>query len=177
MESFHLIIRRCSAYSFPDIIIGIFDDSNLAAKAKQHYIEQTEQNDMYAVQAYHTVNLETDVEIIPINVDISLNYDYIYFLVKMADFMGQTDNKPIYFSTTFSKLKDKYLIKDSKIKSKEIGWPTWFEWDFVKLNEIRHVNCGTPFSDSELDSDSNSDSKHDADEKSKTEPIKKSELN
>ncbi|XWV25012.1 hypothetical protein QJ856_gp0766 [Tupanvirus deep ocean] len=135
---FYLLKRMCSAYSFDDIIIGIYDNENLAKKAKVKYIDFTSKCDPFKNQAYHDVNLEEDIEIQEIKVDLTNDHDFCYILIERAEGFGQVSNHYVYFSTSFKKLNEQG-IKFIKNKEKD-SWPSYLMWDMVKFNDVRYKN-------------------------------------
>ncbi len=78
------LIRKCSEYSYGDILLGIYDSIENANNAKIKYINMLKNYDKFSKQAYHKVNLEDDVQIEQINVKIINNLEFIYYLVEAA---------------------------------------------------------------------------------------------
>ena len=68
-----ILLRKISPYTNEDIILGIFEDENLAQNARKSYINHCLILDKWASQAYVTVNLEKDVIIIDVTPILELN--------------------------------------------------------------------------------------------------------
>ena len=136
----NLVIRRNSAYSYRDIIIGIYSDDDKAFDASDMYIDIVGRcHDKYAIQAYHDVNLEEDIEIIEIKIDNTvLDYGYVYILNEYACCFGQVHSKAIYFCTSFKQLLDKLAIIENEEKK---GWQdVHYEYDVIVMDDIRYDN-------------------------------------
>jgi len=145
-----MLIRKCSSYSFSDLVIGIFGSQERASEAKKKYIKIARKSDPFSEQAYWEVDLNKDVEIVNIKVDVvnSLghilctsppsNGKHIYFLVRTSEGLGQENKKQIYFSASFLSIKEMHdNIKDKK---HDCGWNSWLEYDSVELNKVRFEN-------------------------------------
>ncbi|XWV26264.1 hypothetical protein QJ857_gp0811 [Tupanvirus soda lake] len=137
-KHYYLLVRRCSAYSYDDIIIGIYNDIKIANKAKEKYIDFSSKCDPFKNQAYHNVNLEEDVEIVEIELDLTNDHTFCYVLIDRAEGFGQVCNNYIYFSTSFKKINE-VGIKFVNDKEKN-SWPSYLMWDMVKMNDMRYKN-------------------------------------
>lgn len=88
-----LIIRKISAYTNADIIIGIFSTLENANNAKEKYITQCKISDKWAEQSYKNVDLQTDILIEDINQKIPFEYSkstkIIYVVSKFVEGFGQ----------------------------------------------------------------------------------------
>ena len=56
-----IVEREISEYTHHKIIVGIFENTEKANKAKKLYIEYCKDNDKWSEQAYRTVSLNDDV--------------------------------------------------------------------------------------------------------------------
>jgi hypothetical protein len=103
----YLVVRRCSAYTTCDIMIGLYTTIEAAVDAVEVYIEALEQNgDKYAKQAYHDVDLDADVEVV--NVEHEPTEAPVYLLLEYGDMMGQVYARPLLYHTSFERVKERY---------------------------------------------------------------------
>lgn len=124
MRECYLLLRQCSAYSFNDIILGLYKSEKKAINAKKQYISEVSAHDDYANQAYHTVDLETDVVIEQVNVHLT-GEKQVYILIEHDEGFGQVITKPIFFHNSFEAVKD---------KCKELGQASYM-WDALMLGD------------------------------------------
>ena len=152
-KQYWLLGRSCSAYTEPDLILGIFDKEDLAEKAKEQYktvINQELQFDFHQFQGYQKVNLEKDLYVCKLNPDIisiqeinnnnNNNYsnDHLFLLLATCDGFGQIIQGIKFITNNMQKLISKAQIYDEEEKDEE--YIAYFLYDFVKLNKLRFEN-------------------------------------
>lgn len=90
----HLLWRHISPYTDSDLCLGVFRTREKAEESRCEYIRSIaagEIEDRWAEQSYHTVHLESDVQIMSDLAchDISTDQDQIFLVSDIEDAMGQ----------------------------------------------------------------------------------------
>jgi len=140
-------MRSLSAYTENDLIVGLFTTREKATNARTEYITRIlETGDNKREQCYMTVDLEKDLLRLMIysaeeEEEETREYksdDLVYFLFDVAEGFGQVSNALI----TFSNLKQDVVeyAKDLKEEASEDEWPSYYQIEQIKLDQIRYEN-------------------------------------
>lgn len=132
-----IIEREISEYTHHKIILGIFEDTEKAEKAKKAYIKYCKENDKWSKQAYKNVDLNKDVIIRDISEllegNIEKTIDELYAVSYFTEGFGQVIRvtEKIFVDSNDAK---KYVeLKEAEEPEYE---PYWYETNVVRTNKI-----------------------------------------
>ena len=140
-------MRSLSAYTENDLIVGLFTTREKATNARTEYITRIlETGDNKREQCYMTVDLEKDLLRLMIysaeeEEEETREYksdDLVYFLFEVSEGFGQVCNGLV----TFSNFKEDIIeyAKDLKEGELEDEWPSYYQIEQIKLDQIRYEN-------------------------------------
>ncbi|WP_028888157.1 hypothetical protein [Tenacibaculum ovolyticum] len=132
-----IVEREISEYTHHKIIVGIFENTEKANKAKKLYIEYCKDNDKWSEQAYRTVSLNDDVIISDVSEilegDKETIIDDLYVISYFMEGFGQETRitEKIFIDSNDAK---KYVkLKESEEPEYE---PCWYETNVIRVNKI-----------------------------------------
>lgn len=88
ISSLYLLIRYNSAYTINYFLLGVFESKELAEESRSIYINKRLVYDLYAKQAYHTVDLNEDLFISDLE-DVELDDKYAKIWIEYTEGFGQ----------------------------------------------------------------------------------------
>ena len=131
--SLQILTRRISPYSGPDLFLGLFSDVSRAQKAREAYLTSVSSADPWSEQSYRSVDLESDVQVVPVQ-DLRTEDDdspVVFLVTAYFDEMGQRVRR---FLAVFS---DRQAATEFATRQEagppEIA-PNWCDTDEVILN-------------------------------------------
>lgn len=132
-----IIEREISEYTHHKIILGIFENTEKAEKAKKEYIRYCKKNDQWSEQAYRIVDLNKDVIIRDISEllesKVEKTIDKLYVVSYFMEGFGQVTRitEKIFEDSNDAK---KYVeLKEAEEPEYE---PYWYEINIVRTNKI-----------------------------------------
>ncbi|WP_271407340.1 hypothetical protein [Tenacibaculum soleae] len=132
-----IVEREISEYTHHKIILGIFENTLKADKAKKSYIEYCKDNDKWSEQAYRTVDLNEDVIISDISEllegDKEKIIDDLYVISYFMEGFGQETRitEKVFIDSNDAK---KY-VELKEVEEPEYE-PCWYETNVIKINKI-----------------------------------------
>ena len=166
----YILMRKLSAYTDDDIILGVFTTNSKALAAKQLYIQTvTRDGDPHKRQGYMTVNLKEDVRItnnspkevsIPLAqlepiliLDTALGSYLIHDLLRIiAEYMaidvtilvkmtnGFGQNYAVKIELVFGREAARNLVSEDEATSEPMGYPEWWEQEDVMIDQLKFEN-------------------------------------
>jgi hypothetical protein len=113
------LVRKCSAYTSPDLNLGVFDSESKSIAAKAQYIEyyQTHPDPLHD-QCYHEVDLNKDLIITSKEKSSNLLGPIIYMILNTCDGFGQVSQYRVGIFPTLEETVDagQIIWKDNHAK-------------------------------------------------------------
>ena len=130
-----ILLRKISPYTNEDIILGIFEDANLAQNATKSYINHCLVTDIWASQAYVTVNLQEDVIVVDAKPLLKLdsktkNLD-LFVVSQYFEGFGQIEREIKLIFNDVLKVKNYIDTTDEDIES-----VNYYDYETIELNKL-----------------------------------------
>ncbi len=133
-----LIKRKISAYTYHDIIIGVFRAYNDAKKNREVYIEKCKQKDEWGEQGYREVDLEKDITIEDvsklINKEQTEHLKQLFVVSLFEEGFGQIVRKIDTIYTAIDEAEKYVEEKESKDLEYE---PGYYKVETIEINSSR----------------------------------------
>lgn len=144
-ERLYAVTRTCSAYTEPDIVVGVFRQRVQAKKARKAYIQMLhDKGDPHKEQGYMKVNLWRDVRIrrVPWYRKSSgvhrTSGDPVYLFIEVSELFGQIVSR---CCAAFDSMDD--LLEMGRTASQRLQedpFPSYCMFDSLQLGDIRYDN-------------------------------------
>jgi hypothetical protein len=134
--SLQILTRIISPYSGQDLFLGLFSDTSRAQKAREAYLTSVSSADPWSEQAYRSVDLESDVQVVPVQ-DLRTEGDdspVVFLVTAYFDEMGQRVRR---FLAVFSNRQAATEFATHQEAGPPEIAPNWCDTDEVILDVAR----------------------------------------
>ncbi len=132
-----IIEREISEYTHHNIILGIFENIEIANKAKEAYIAYCKDNDKWGEQAYKEVNLNEDIILKDVSrwldVDEKVIEAVLYVVSYFMEGFGQVTRVTEKIYTSGDEAKKFVDLKNTEEPEYE---PCWYSIKVIEINKI-----------------------------------------
>ena len=136
VESMQVLTRIISQYDGPNFFLGIFTTEERAFNAREEYLKRMALHDPWAIQAYRTVNLNSDVQLITIEDrrNQSNESQVVFLVTAYFEGMGQVRREFLaVFSERIPAMEFATRAEEGPFESA----PNWCDVDEVILDAPR----------------------------------------
>jgi hypothetical protein len=134
--SLQILTRRISPYSGQDLFLGLFSDVSRAQNARDVYLKSVSSADPWSEQAYRSVDLESDVQVVPVQDLRTEGGDSLVVFLVTAYFEGMGQRVRRFLAVFSDRQAAREFAMRQEAGPRDIA-PNWCGTDEVILNVAR----------------------------------------
>lgn len=140
----YILLRNCSAYTEPDILLGVYTTREQAEKDRLEYIETLKhRGDQHQRQGYMQVDLEVDVVIQEAHTGRKCDdgvETQCYCVFSYSEIMGQVARMLEYIAKSEeSAIQNAIRLHKAELDD-ELGMECEWLYEIIEVNKLRYEN-------------------------------------